>query len=449
MPKGSPMRRGRCRRLRFGRRATVAALAALTTLTACESAEQFADRFRDLTPYEAYGASLAAAGLAETALARDWAAAGWRVLETPAPVALPFQEEGFITPETPAAAAYRVRLPRGRKLLVLATLESDEDSRLFVDLFRLPAREGDPPRPVYSAEARSGAAVHTFEHEPWRGGDFLLRVQPELLRGGTYRVVLRQEAQMAFPVEGMGTGAVGSRFGAPRDGGRRSHKGVDIFAPRGTPVLAASGGQVARVSDTRLGGKVVWVQDSIRESGIYYAHLDSQHVRRGQTVETGDTLGFVGNTGNARSTPPHLHFGIYRQREGAVDPFPFLDPPKGALPRSSADPALMGLRVQPAASGVRLRTAPGTGSGVLATLSSDAELRVVGAARTAGVAGSWYRVRAANGREGYMATGAAIAVGAASAAVGAASAAGQASAAGAATAEAGTGVPSGQGGGSE
>ena len=421
MAKGSPTGR-----LRFGRRPTVAALASLASLTACESAEQFADRFRDLTPHEAYGASLAAAGLAETALARDWATAGWQVLEAPASVALPFQEEGLITPETPAAAAYRVRLPRGRKLLVLATLESDEDARLFVDLFRLPASEGDPPRPVHSAETLSGGGAHTFEHEPWRGGDFLLRVQPELLRGGRYRVILRQEAQMAFPVEGAGIGAVGSRFGAPRDGGRRIHKGVDIFAPRGTPVLAASGGQVTRVSDTPVGGKVVWVQDSVRMSRIYYAHLDSQHVRPGQAVEAGDTLGFMGNTGNARSTPPHLHFGIYRQREGAVDPYPFLDPPRGVLPRSSSDPALMGLRVQPATAGVRLRAAPGTESGVLATLSSDVELRVVGAARTAGVAGSWYRVRAADGREGYMAAGAASALGAK-------------------TAEVGAGVPGGQG----
>lgn len=396
----------------LGRPAAFVGLAGLAALTACEPVEQLADRFRDLTPHEAYGASLAAAGLGETALARDWAAAGWQALESPAPVALPFEEEGFITPETPAATAYRVRLARGRKLLVLAALESEEDARIFVDLFRLPAREGDPPRPVHSAEARSSGASHRFEHEPWRGGDFVLRVQPELLRGGNYQVVLRQEAQMAFPVEGAGPSAVGSRFGASRDGGRRSHQGVDIFAPRGTPVLAASSGQVGRVSNTRLGGKVVWVRDAVRESSVYYAHLDSQHVRSGQAVETGDTLGFVGNTGNARTTPPHLHFGIYRRREGAVDPYPFLDPPRGALPRSSADPALLGVRVQPAGAGARLRAAPGTESGVLATLPLGAELRVVGAARSAGVAGSWYRVRTAAGREGYLAAVGAVVAGA-------------------------------------
>ena len=385
----------------------VAALGALSVLAGCEPAEKFAERFRGLTPHEAYGASLAAAGLAETALGRDWTAAGWQVLESPASVSLPFQEEGFITPETPAAAAYRVQLDRGRKLLALVTLDSNEDARLFADLFRLPEHPGDRPRPVHSAEAKSGAAAHTFEHEPWRGGEFVLRIQPELLRGGSYRVVLRQEAQLVFPVLGAGMSAVGSRFGAPRDGGRRSHHGVDVFAPRGTAVVAASAGRVSRVSDTRMGGKVVWVHDEVRRSRIYYAHLDSQHVRPGQVVEAGDTLGFVGNTGNARNTPPHLHFGIYRQREGPVDPYPFLDPPEGALPRSSADPSLMGLRVRPAIAAVGLRAAPGNASGLLATLSPEAELRVVGAARTAGVPGSWYRVRTADGREGYVTAGAA------------------------------------------
>lgn len=61
---------------------------------------------------------------------------------------------------------------------------------------------------------------------------------------------------------------------------------------------------------TPRGGKVVWMRDEARGMSLYYAHLDSQHVAAGAYVRPGDTLGFVGKTGNARTTPPHLHFGI-------------------------------------------------------------------------------------------------------------------------------------------
>ena len=382
---------------RVGRRAArpagAWALGALVAVAACEEAEQLRDRFREMTPYEAYQASLVDAGLAETALAREWTWAGREALENSAPVTLPFQEEGFVTPESPSAAAYRVALPRGRKLVAEVSIDSPEGTRLFVDMFRAPDDERDPFRPIFSSDSASLA----FVYEPWRGGDFVLRVQPELLRGGRYRVALRQEAQLGFPVQGGGMTDIGSRFGAARDGGRRSHAGVDIFAARGTPVVAASGGRVNRVSVTRLGGKVVWVRDPVRNASVYYAHLDSQYVRGGEQVQPGDTVGFVGNTGNARTTPPHLHFGVYRRGEGAVDPFPFLDPPRGALPAQEADLALLGGRVRPRSEEARLHAGPGTGAEVLAELDDGAAMRVVGAA------GSWYRVRLAGGREGYLA----------------------------------------------
>ncbi|MDX1495037.1 MAG: M23 family metallopeptidase, partial [Longimicrobiales bacterium] len=262
---------------------------ACLALAGCEQVEQVQDRFRDLTPYEAYQESLVAAGLAETALARDWLAAGREALDGAAPVSLPFQEEGFITPEDPGAMAYRISVPRGQKLTADVSLESDEDTQVFVELFRVPASEEDPLRPVYSFDSIPGA----FEHEPWRGGDFVLRLQPELLRGGQYRVTLRLEPQLAFPVEGHGMRSVQSPFGASRDAGRRSHHGVDIFARRGTPVLATSDGIVNRVNVTNLGGKVVWLRDPVRNANIYYAHLDSQYVSNGDRVQRGDTVGFV------------------------------------------------------------------------------------------------------------------------------------------------------------
>lgn len=351
------------------------------------------DNFRDLTPHEAYQASLAAAGLGETALARDWAAAGQRALTHPVAVTPPFEEKGHIIPEAPSAVAYRIHIPRGRKLTFGVSLDSGEDTRLFIDLFRLPASEDGPPRPVFSSDSLS----RTFSHEdPWRGGDYVLRVQPELLRGGNYRVTLGEDNVFAFPVEGHGPRSILSFFGAPRDGGRRRHHGVDVFARRGTPVLAVTAGRADRVRTTRIGGKVVWLRDRQRGASIYYAHLDSQHVSDGDMVEPGDTIGFVGNTGNARTTPPHLHFGIYRRGEGPLDPYPFLTPPRTQLAEQTADATLLGARVQPRNEGIRLRAGPGTREEILGELGPGTHLRVLGAA------GEWFRVQAPGGGHGYV-----------------------------------------------
>ena len=91
-----------------------------------------------------------------------------------------------------------------------------------------------------------------------------IRLQPELLRGGRYSLTLKAEPALAFPVQGGANKSIQSGFGAPRDGGVREHHGIDIFAPRGTPVLAAARGYVTRVNETPRGGRVVWVRDETR-----------------------------------------------------------------------------------------------------------------------------------------------------------------------------------------
>jgi murein DD-endopeptidase MepM/ murein hydrolase activator NlpD/SH3-like domain-containing protein len=371
----------------------VLGVVALLTMAGCEEVEQIQDRFRDLTPYEAYQESLAEAGLDQTALGRDWIAAGRRAVDQAAPVSLPFVEEGFIAPEEPGAMAYRVAVGRGQRLMASVTLSSAEETKLFIELFRVPSTEDDPPRPVVSTDS----LPWSFEHEPWRGGDFIVRLQPELLRGGQYRVELRLESQLAFPVDGYGIRAVQSLFGADRDGGRRSHDGVDIFARRGTPVLAASAGRVNRVDITNLGGKVVWVRDAVRNANIYYAHLDSQYVGNGMQVEVGDTLGFVGNTGNARTTPPHLHFGVYRRGEGPIDPVPFLRPPPSEIPELTADLGQLGAWVRLRNDGIRLRAAPGRRAPIVRELGEHTPVRVLGGS------GEYFRVRLPHGESGYVA----------------------------------------------
>ena len=99
-------------------------------------------------------------------------------------------------------------------------------------------------------------------------------------------------------------------------------------APRGTPVLAATDGFITRVETTGRGGNVIWMQPLFGNMRVYYAHLDEQWVTPGDFVVEGEPLGAIGNTGNARTTPPHLHFGVYVRRPGvrggARDPAEFL-----------------------------------------------------------------------------------------------------------------------------
>jgi hypothetical protein len=235
----------------------------------------------------------------------------------------------------------------------------------------------------------------TYEAE--RDGAYLLRLQPELLRGARYLLTVRVEGSLAFPVQGRDGRAVQSLFGAARDAGRRAHHGVDIFARRGTPVLAAASG-IASVGTNQLGGRVVWVRDALLRRSLYYAHLDSQLVVTGQMVRAGDTLGLVGNTGNARTTPPHLHFGIYVRGEGPVDPLPFIARPPGRLLRLAADTsALGGWRRVESRGGLALRRAPSDRDSAVRTLPRRTVVRVDGAA------GRYFRVRLPDGTAGYLA----------------------------------------------
>lgn len=369
-------------------------------LVACEEAERIVDRYRDLTPHEAYLESLEDAGLAETALGRSWARAAERALRDPVAVDLPFREEGWFPPADPSAVGYRLTLRRGQVLTVRAGIEAAEPSsdpavRLFVQLFRLAAGPEDPPRPVQDLDSLPGEDG-AFAYEPWRDGEYVLRIQPELLGGGRYRASLSLDAALAFPVEDRDHRAIQSFFGAERDGGARDHHGVDIFAPRGTPVLAAADGRVSRANETPRGGRVVWLRDERRSQSLYYAHLDSQAVSRGQQVRRGDTLGFVGNTGNARTTPPHLHFGIYRRGEGPVDPLVFVRRPAGLMPDWPGDATRVGRWVRVASAGARLRDGPSTDRPVLTELPLSTALRVMGGT------GDWWRVRLPDGSGGWI-----------------------------------------------
>ncbi|SDX57396.1 peptidoglycan DD-metalloendopeptidase family protein [Hymenobacter psychrophilus] len=364
----------------------------LALLSACSQTQTLRGLFQQTTPHETYARRLQQAGLAETALGRDWLRAADQALRDSLTVQLPYQESGFFPADRAVALGLRYGVRAGEAIRVSLTLApGTSPPRVFLDAFEL--RPDQPaPRPLLSADTASLSFRYVVETDR----QHLLRVQPELLRGGRYTLSIRREPSLSFPVLGKSDKAIGSFWGAGRDGGARRHEGVDIFAPRGTPAVAAAPGVVTRVQETPLGGRVVWLATADFNAHLYYAHLDKQLVQPGQRVRTGDTLGLVGNTGNARTTPPHLHFGVYRN--GALDPLPFVrraDAPAAAPKKLPAEP---GQYVRMQATRLPLRRAPGATAAVVATLSRPATpLQVLGAVP------GWLRVQLPEGGSGFVA----------------------------------------------
>lgn len=369
----------------------VAAVSALTLLSAsaCANPPLIRPSLKDAPTHERYAEALEDFGLDSVALGRDWLAAAAQALAAPRPATLPFTETGYLASDKPAAVAYRLELRKGRRLAVEATFESSEPSRFFVDLFE--QRDDDGPRRVSGLEP----GQTSFEYEVRRDGVYLLRLQPELLRGGRYVVSQRTLASLASPVEGFVVTQVSSGFGAPRDGGARDHHGIDIFRPRGTPVLASVDGYV-RVDETPRGGRVIWLRDARGGRNVYYAHLNDWAVEHGTFVRIGDVIGYVGNTGNARTTPPHLHFGVYERGPG--DPVPYLqrNDPDPSSPTAPLDRLGEWVRVQRASASFAPAddaAAPG---------AQATALRRGTAGRVMAATGSRYLLSLADGRTGFV-----------------------------------------------
>ena len=166
-------------------------------------------------------------------------------------------------------------------------------------------------------------AAGLFVHSCW---SFITEQVPaaNLLSLKNARLYMKEpDRKLIMPVRNVRVKKVNDSWHAPRDG-ERIHQGQDIFAPRGTPVYSATEGYVLRIGENRLGGQTV----SVLGAGgrvYYYAHLDSYapDLDVGDYVTPETILGSVGTTGNAKNTPPHLHFGVYAAA-GAINPLPLL-----------------------------------------------------------------------------------------------------------------------------
>jgi murein DD-endopeptidase MepM/ murein hydrolase activator NlpD len=192
--------------------------------------------------------------------------------------------------------------------VAIAQSEDDDFSQLVAqlrsDLNRYNKREAER-QPAPSQTAKSARARDT---------EFAAKA----------RALFAPLSALRMPVVGISARQLYDSWGDPRDGGERRHKGIDIFAARGTAVVAVTNGIISYIGDQPKGGHCLWLTN---ESGasFYYAHLDrwAPGLYEGLEVESGDLLGYVGNTGNALSTPPHLHFGI-NQSDEMVNPYPVL-----------------------------------------------------------------------------------------------------------------------------
>jgi peptidoglycan LD-endopeptidase LytH len=132
-------------------------------------------------------------------------------------------------------------------------------------------------------------------------------------------VAKEPESKIEIPIRGVRKKQIADTFGAPR-GADRTHQGQDIFAARNTPVYSATEGYVWRLGENNLGGRTVWILGAGGRV-YYYAHLEkyAENLTVGDRVTTQTVIGYVGTSGNARGTPPHLHFGVYTSA-GAIDP---------------------------------------------------------------------------------------------------------------------------------
>lgn len=231
-------------------------------------------------------------------------------------VKLPYGEKGQFVANENTSYNYIMTLEKGK----IFTAEVTKDSinhRVFMDILEWKSGK-------FEVVQSSKIDESGLEFTPKESGIYKIIIQPEIASNTKFFIALNEKPLYGFPVAGKGNDAIQSFWGNERDGGKRNHEGIDIFAPKGTPVVAVTEGSISDTGNRGLGGKQVWLRSGLFGNSLYYAHLDSIAVNSGDKVKVGDTLGFVGNTGNAKFTPPHLHFGIYQGYGGAIDPKPFV-----------------------------------------------------------------------------------------------------------------------------
>lgn len=357
----------------------------LSSFLSCKTANKIFTSNK--TPHELYSSHLTDAKLNTTALGTSWLNAAQKALNQPILIQLPYKETGYFAAEQPFAFGYRFNVKRGEKVNISIITDSTKPILLFADLWHYDTIK---PRLIKAADTTSLNIIQEVDENEM----YSLRIQPELLRSGQFTVTISATGSLAFPVPAENNPRIGSFWGAARDAGARKHEGIDIFGKFRTPVVAAADGYITSTKENNLGGKVVFLRPYQKNYTLYYAHLDSPTVREGQDVKAGDVVGLMGNTGNARTTPTHLHFGIYTNG-GAIDPLPFVD-------KENEKPQNISASLEPLGNFVRTNKAWNVFASASAKSATVDKLANGSAVQVIAATSDWYHVVLPNGKEGFI-----------------------------------------------
>ena len=343
------------------------------------------------TPHEAYEKKIKDVGVPGNGLGGDWLKAAAITLSNPLDISIPYAEKGSFSEDRATGIGLRFRAKRGQKIKINLVKGAPAGYSMYVDLWQpFPAIENKTPQFLAAADTSS----LTLEYTVTEDTVFLVRAQPELLKKGEYTLSITAGPSLAFPIPQNVKSSVLSFWGDGRDKGGRKHEGIDIFAPKHSPAIACANGVITRVEENALGGKVVYLRPDNAQYSLYYAHLDSQIAVENQRVKTGDVIGLTGNTGNAKNTVSHLHFGIYTNK-GAVDPLYFVKNDYKPIPRPEVAEANVNNWMR-SGKGTRLYLDQQPGSSNFITLDENTLVRVEAAT------GNCYRVILPDGQKGFI-----------------------------------------------
>ena len=205
--------------------------------------------FNKKTPHEKYAEKLEDSGLEKTIQGQQWLAASEIALQQPLNIELPFKLIGHFPTDKPRALGFRFRALRGEKLTFVLSRKSLDNAVVYADLYK---ENGTENKPSFLITSDTSGGELNYEIE--ETGSYILRLQPELFRTAEYDLVISTGPSLDFPVPGK-KAKIGSIWGDDREGGNRKHEGIDIFAPKRTPVIAGSDGVVTAPMMMVLVGK--------------------------------------------------------------------------------------------------------------------------------------------------------------------------------------------------